>query len=663
MSFPSFLNIAVNNTESKPAQPTVIKHVTKKIVVQRPVVTVQKKPEIIHHTPTVIKAPKPQVSVDNSVKKEDVLTFAIIAKMLLNKSNVVEMNKLFTKLLKNQISPQILSIKIPAIVEKIPEVGQIWKKVTDRAPQSLNQAGDLVQKIGVIIDWFMRNERPDCNIDNYFNFIISAHKKSDPWVHIFSTILKQQQSVTSTKNISELMGFTKELLNIIPTHINRKQVAINLYSISEFLGIDEPDKAFDFSNKIPKTIPLAPTKNVQPQPIPTRHTLASSRRCSPSHLNLKSPLAEGTNLFLFNHQTKLYPVSVELGGRYIPPPPPSNSIVVKDLFQLLEDIEVCENKTDRIYSFSDINPYAAIYMRISGRECYENRWVEIEPHLNIPQVRDIVRKTCISRIPKYEVDRQTAIKNAEIYLTTRPTNAFLDSILKVDMPDEFPFPNDDDTISHYLSHLLVSYSHPKIIQQIRWIFNVVVPLLLAPGHIDFVHSRIFAYLLWLYSRLCEEIRPLFNATSLEMNTFESVLDLACDEIYSQFTTAGTEYHLHKALTDSLRSILQNRIVIDEIAVDSMKHFGNLAEHIAHFYPIIEKMTLVANILMNDYHMKLLTVAAQKFANYPEDFKEEQFLSRKPFYSNTIKNVKLNRLARISVYHKESKIKLSPQDFV
>ena len=271
---------------------------------------------------------------------------------------------------------------------------------------------------------------------------------------------------------------------------------------------------------------------------------------------------------------------------------------MQDFFQVLENIEVNENKVDRIYAFSECNPYAGYCMRAAGREAFQTRWTEIEHYLDKPKVRDIVINRCRSMLPNLENEHEEVVRSAKIVLKTRTTNAFLASIKVTNIPNSFTFSFDSDEVCAYLLHFLSTMPNCKLTSGIQWFLVTVIPLLQRDNTVEFIHSQTYAGLLWHFSLLCDEIRPLIKATPLELNTFEFVLDEVNDKMVHQKAANFADFQTHRTLTDMLKSIVINKIIDDDVATEATKHYGRLVEHITHFYPLLESMCIALQFSQN-----------------------------------------------------------------
>ena len=665
MSLPSFLNQAPAQSQ-KPPPATVIRHVVrhteaphvKRIITAEPV-TVKPKPEMAKPPAPVVRKPTEFIP-----RNEDLLTFSIFAKITLKKTQVEMLNQIFIKVLKGLMPYQSLNLKVQKVLQNDSDAYKSWQMLTQNTNKGFYNP--LLKSIKTIVQWFIENNNTTNTIIEYFDFVVESHDNSVSWVHIFSTILKQQLNTIDAKKVAELIKLTKDLFGQLPqrTKHNEKENMKPL-DFQTFIGIDEPKKPFDLSSKIAEIIPLAKqAKALQLEPEPqqppqkTKTSLSSLKRITPSHVKHVTPLSENQNAFIFNETTKMFPVNPDEFGKYKPPPDPAVTIPVLDFFQVLENIEVNENKVDRIYAFSECNPYAGYCMRCAGREAFQAQWTEIEQYLDNRKVRDIVINRCRSQLPELEEEHEQTIDIASGVLETRVTDAFIMSINLSNMPSEFPFPIDNDDASAFLLHFLSTITNGKLTNAIQWFLVTVIPLIQRDNVVEFIHSQTYAGLLWHFSLLCDEVRSLLNATPLEMNTFEAVLDSIPDSLHNQKHGQG-ETTTTRFLTETFKGIIACKIISDSSAEECRKHFGKKVEHVTHFLPLLERMCAECNLLRTDLHMKQLTLLSQKLGVFDEGTTEGGIMSRRGVYNASVRNIRFHKLVVIRASHEKGKIIVHP----
>ena len=711
MSLPNFLNPTEppQPQQHKPPPATVVRHVAKRIEAQPLVkkiitsepISVQPKTHIIKPAPAIVRKPPEFV-----VRNDDLLTFSIIAKIFLKKSEIEQMNQIFFKMLKSVNSYQNLNMKISRIVQSNNEVQTAWQMLIDRNTSAYRTAqSKVISKVKMIIQWYLQNDYTSNNVIEYFDFIVDAKDRRIPWVHVFSTILKQQLNITDARTVSQLVSYTRDMMELLPTRPPHKERnVLRPLSYVDLMGIDESvKKPFDLSSRINDLIPIINKKQQQMQQqlllqqqaqggiyssqsmfqtdsrdggkngsgigndsgsgsgsnqssSKTKSTFANFKRYTTSHIKFQS---DTQNPFLFNEMTKTFDVDPDIYGRFKPLPEVMTSVQVQDFFQVLESIEVNENKVDRIYAFSECNPYAGYCMRAAGKEAFQSTWTEIEQYLDNQKVRDIVINRCRSMLPDLENEHQGVLEDARIVLATRPTNAFLASIKVTNIPNSFAFSFDSDEVSAYLLHFLSTMPNGKLSTSIQWFLMTVIPLLQRDNTVEFIHSQTYAGLLWHFSLLCDEIRPLLTATPLEINTFQAVIDSVNDKMNHQKASNFADFQTHRTLTDILRSIVAHKIIADDVARDATKHYGKYVENITHFYPLLERMSIACNYLRTDLHMKQLTILSQKLGIYDAGTTDGGILSRRGVYCAAIKNIKLHKLFIIKASHEQGKILLYP----
>ncbi|EAY17094.1 hypothetical protein TVAG_303130 [Trichomonas vaginalis G3] len=661
MSVPFFLNPGAKPQE-KPKTITVVRR-----IVAQPIESI--KPPSQQVSVTVIRKfappppaepvskppptpPKEQASYPS--KLSDILAFCILSKILLTKNEIEKLNGIFSKLIIHSTPAQILTMKVNQIVDKTEVLRKIWQIIINKESSVVD---DLYSQTKALINVFLSNNIPEDVIINHFSYIMLSIKPRFSFVHIFSAIVQNQSINIKATDLSKILSLTKGIIKLLRTHkFNSDTSSIDKLSFAELIQIDEPENPFDLLKKDDSMIPVVKaSKPYTPKP---KLNIYQMKHFSPSYVPFKININANENPIILNHLTKMFPVSVDIQGRYKPPPDKIIPVQFTDFFQILESIEVVENKTERVFAFSDNNPFISYAIGTAGRDNYGNLWSDIYPHISNDKVRKIVINRCRKNLSNYQSEHCEVVKTAESVFITRPINEFLKSILLSNMPNEFEFPFVENEVSMYIEHIIATSANHKI-QSLVWFLNEVLSFIQMPNPIVFIHTTMFAGVLWLFSKLCSEIKAIFDATAIEMNTFDAVIDKAFDEIQSKSFPIPDIFSMHKPLTEILKSIVQFKLVSDEMRNEAIKHYGKIAIHISHFYPIIEKMNLICHFLRTDPHMKKLNLLMTNLGMYSnDDTKKDGYLdSRMALYRAAVKNISLYKLINIKLDRESGKVLL------
>lgn len=653
MSLPLFLNPSPKPPE-KPKQVAFVRRIVaqpiepaKPVQTAIPTPTIRKfnQPPVIEPARIMVtQPPKPQPPPS---KMDEIYTFCILAKILLSKDEVEKLNTIFTKLITNSTPVQIFSMKVSQIIDKIQILSLCWQAINERKQGSLAPQPELYIKTKALINVFLANNLSDSHIESHFNYMIYAINNSLPWVHVFSQIVRNQTGFLKPTALSRLVSYTRDVFRLVSFHKKPCcQTKISKLSFSQLIRLDEPANPFDLLKKHNDAIPVVKaTKPYVPKP---KLNIAMMKHFSPSYVPFKIKVNENENAMIFNHATKMFPVSVDIQGRYRPPPDHVLPVQYVDFFAVLEAMEVAENKAERVYAFSDNNPFISYCVGTAGRDAYGALWSEVAPHIALKPVRDIVVRRCRRNLGAIQNEHNEVARTAESVFITRSTNEFLQSIRLQNMPDSFEFPLVENEVSMYIEHIISTTASNKIPH--LTFLNEVLSFIQMPNPIEFFHAEMFAGLLWLFSRLCDEVRTIFNASAVEMNTFDAVIDKVVFEVQENCQPKPESiFSMHRPLTEILKSTVQFKLVSDEMRQEAMKHYGNYAVHIAHFYPIVEKMNLICYFLHTDPHMKKLNSLMMSLGLFNKDCTDPEYInSRLGVYQASIKDIKLYKIIKIKL---------------
>ena len=663
-------------TENRAVPKAIVRRIIKKTVQTTPQNQIQP-PQV---TTTYIQQPQPvvrinpvQVKTEKYVPLENILTFNIVAKFKLSKEEIEELNSLFFKLTQGKLSTQMLNMKVNNIIKDKSDVLICWNILTQKANSMTAESSPFVSKVREIINWFISNGNSEETIDEYFCFINDNHVSSQSFVHIFSTLLKKKFNISPKNSVSQIVQLSQDFVQLLgPPRIEKILPTIKPIEMTDFIGIDEPLDPFKTFTQKKHAFPIPIDDNNTNNDNATENngnedsfdapkkkqvSFTNMKRYTPSHIAIES---NTSNPFIFNEMTKLYPCLNEYQTKYKEYIEPQPTITVQDFFQVLEDIEVNENKSDRIYAFSECNPFVGYCIRAAGKDVFGNYWTEIEQNLHIPKVRDIVINKCRSQLPHLEEEHRYTVNNARLVLATRPTNAFIASLNMSNMPMSFFFPFEEDEIVDFLIQFLINNINSKI-RSIHWFVDQLIPTIYDKKVGDFIHDQTMCGVFWLFSRLYNEIKPLLTLPATEFDSFESVFDQATDQIYKQYNDKNDETCM-KILYDILKGIVQHRIISDNDAILAKNKYGKHIEHLTHFYPIIVRISAACNYLKTDYHMQHLNdllIRLGTFNGEDTEITKERIQARETLYDISVSNIKLHKLYYIHIDRKNNHITLEP----
>jgi len=595
-----------------------------------------------------LSSPFPQNSsyvFENEYVEEKIYVFCVIAKVYLPKRITSKINLILLRMLSGK-STQSTSSEIVKLIKPYKNVLNSWQGVFEGSPQYCQMS----QYIADIYRWSKSN-----NVGNYvhLSFFYCVSKFFMPYtsnVILFNQVLNWEPCNFLPKSVSFLLEraylFGKQL-HRSPTSKSsnvRKRAIIDMIlhdiEVSEYADYFYQKRIIQIINK--------PLKEM----IISRSSVFKGETFSPSHHRFLNPIIDGSKGFIINCITKSIPLGHEGGSsstrakQYADATPST-----KDIHSIMEELEVIETQIDEVMMYSTNSDYYRTSCHQAGIKLFGKKWEEIEPYKNKDGIQAIVLKSMREKLFSLSKEHIKLAKSARVFFHTRPTNAFLYGISHINVkqicPFYFRFPEEKSfSLFSDLSNNIFSKRMPLV----HWFFNTVLPIFYSREHnsvFGFISIPIFKSL-YLVSLLFKDIQEMIYINPNNVLSFDKILDLASDTIYNKYSM-NKDNNNEIALYKILKSITNNKIILDNIAFEIEKSFPSKMECFARFYPILNQLNNACFSISSDPFTKYI-VNSLSFFGMSNNHRFKPCYCRN-FYQNHIERV--NILSRhLIIYSKD-----------
>jgi hypothetical protein len=567
------------------------------------------------------------------------LTFSLIAKLLLPKNHIERIDLLFRKLLASRVSFQTVSRSVTQIAAKYPAVQQCWAALLDR---SVARPPPLVVQIRELVRWFSSNGLPQLSCIDFVKFLSESRQTRASAIQLFTRILAHEDAVASPHMTRTLLRFAFELLPLLPTSARPPPLtAVDHTTFRSCLGVEEERSEFVMpSRSLGLCAALQRRLRGQAQP----RGKVPALKYTPSHSQSFTELEKGGTALVFNSMTKSTAVGHE-GGPHVPhhhaEAPPST----RDVNDLLERLETLEHDVDSVITFSEDTRVFTYSVDRAGKCVYgDSIWSQIQPLLTDAGVRRIVIARCRTALGRIEKEHYDGTQYIGQYLETQPINAYWQSIAPPRIGEffQYRFPAAESESSEYVKGIILdnsvaTHKHPNLV----WFLQDLLPQMEAVRML--IGPRSLACALWYFALLCDVVEALFAPDAVKAKSWDAALDSASELAFQKF--AGDDaLPPRKFLSKVFKSIITNRAVVDEIADEIVKHFGSFASHFAHFYPVYTQLNRAASAARADPHLASLLSLGRLFGRREEYhrmyLRAVQFPSRQAMFEMTFRDGKL-----------------------
>jgi len=631
MSLPFILN-GDNTSQPKSQSAAVIKRPIKKVI---EVPNVAKPPPIaVIEKPKIFEVQAPQKILIERIPYKEIQLFSILSRILLDK----ESNVVISRILKDMSSGKQSVASSNKLIQETIKNNQIlfysWIQIYGQ-PNNSVQADPLYLTTKTIVDWFERMGFPFLYTLQFIEFLVWAKQNHISNSTVFSMLLNRINSIFSIEWMSDIVKFTHDFIrNYEP--FPRISTSCSIKN-SSFIVYDEPNNPF--AQKFKDGSLLYISKHSKTGFV-SRYLTLPAEKFTPSHSKQLNPITSDLfDAFSLNYLSKSFPVGQERGkyGRQRNHQEAVAVVVTKEIHELFENIEVAEHSIDRIVAFSENNPYASYCYKPAGKLAFGPYWDKIEPLLENEQVRNIAIGRCRQLLPGIEDEHQQAISECQMFLETRPTNQFMLMIERPNIPSAFTFPLFDNDSSVFIQHFFFTNSTNRL-SSVNWFIQTILPIVQIPdsrSSYSIIHSRLFVVAMWYYALLCSEIKPLLSNDAYELMSWEAALDLAAESIHKKYTK-NYDVSLYKCLTEILKSIVQNKVITDEVTAEIYRRFKSKSSCFGHIYPILSKLNSVCSALSLDPHTQILCHRAELFSRYG---RKKSFNARTSFYNRSFTTIR------------------------
>ena len=545
---------------------------------------------------------------------DDMLAFSIITKILLPKDRVEFMNVLFQKLLLGKISFTTLSLHVSKHLELCPMLLNIWQNIINR---NMNTKYPVFLKIKDVITFFRKNNLPNATIYNFIANLAAAKQNSQPNLGILENIITKYYILEDNGQLEQLMQMALDLLKLLPkayrtpptypdqievkqaqTPTNSLQPIQKEISIKEMFETRYYPPQFTIQKRY-QDISTFILKNGKEHST-HRHVSAKDTTFTPSHHQHLIPLLDKQPCFFLNYFTKSLATGHEGGSRHSPDKHQEMAITVtRDIHDVLEQPEIHEHNIDSIFYFDESMNYAGYIARVAGLSTFnESTWEKIEPMLQSKNVRKYLSNYFRKRLEFFEDLHQKSEYFCKVFLTTRPINPFLITLKKPQTYDGFNFlyfPNDDD-VPMFAWSILGGYTSQRF-PYTSFFFKQILPVLSdSQSYLHFIGPSSLIMVLYYYSKLCQCIAPLLNQNPSGFETYESVFEIARDQVNAKFPSTENN---NRFLTKVIKSIIKNGTIVDDLSFEIYKFYGQQSTYVANIAPILSLFNSACHCLISE----------------------------------------------------------------
>ena len=566
----------------------------------------------------VIGPPSRPVKLESisQLTEEDTLAFSILSKILLPKNGIERINVLFEKLLLGKMSFPTVAKHISIILEVCPVVQKMWQRISNR--QSAID-DPLTAKIMELIRWFKSTGQPNSLLFSFLGFISTVRQHSLSPIKVFEELLKKRELMGNSMDSNRLAHFAWDLLRLLPQakHPMKRyyQAPENRPMFTSFLSREFAPGPFTISKKYPDVSTFLMKNGKIKEHIGHRYISSRDTVFTPSHHQHLIPIGDGPYSVFLNFITKSLATGHEGGSRghgsshqEIPLPE------TRDIHDVLEQAEIVEHSVEAIMRFDRDTNYVGHVVRTAGKAAYsQDIWDEIEPMLVSEDVREFVSNRCKEQLLRLEDAHRAARHLCDVFLETRPINAFLLELRIPNFEKEVIIPCRfrDAEVTEYAKAVFTLYTSPRY-PSVPFFFRNILQLLPRNGEcMQILGPMSLAAAFFYFSKVCQAIEPLLSTDAVEFETYESVFDIACEQVQQKYPD-GESALRYRFLSKVLKSITKNGLIVDDLAHEVLDHFGKKAHCVAAIAPILAKLNSACSCLSEDHHWPVVFQMAKLF---------------------------------------------------
>lgn len=571
---------------------------------------------------------------------DDILTFSLMAKLLLPKDRLEKINSLFQKLLLGKLSFITISKHISSLLEICPVLLKTWEVLLNRNV-CINHP--IYTKLSEIVSYFKSNNLSTAVLCNYVSAIASAKQHSTPSIYLFEQLISNFDAFSKLQRSSVVLQYSLDLLRLLPKPVHPLRSTLeqpkNKPTFSEVLTEPYKEKPFSIYPRYTDISTFMMRNSKTKEHTTHRHVSARDTTYTPSHHQHTIPILDEQPCFFLNYLTKSLHSGHEGGSRghdnrhtEIPIP------ITRDIHDVLEQPEIREHERDAIMAFGPDTNFIGHIVSVAGQTVYDEKtWNSIIKMLKSPSVRKHVSTLCHKRLPLIENAHREACTLCDIFLSTRPINKFLNS-LRVPKQIEgmtFTYFNTSLEVSKYSKSVFNLYTTgpSQRYPYLTFFFRNFFSFLGGEGmHMLLIFPKSGVMALKYYSMLCEALEPLLSKSASSFVTYEASFDLACEEVQEKYPD-GESALPHRFLSRVLKSITKNGTIVDDLSFDVYKHFGVKSTHVAKIASILSHFNAACHCLSAEPHWDEMKKMAQMFGTARD---EQTLEARFLIYSEKMK---------------------------
>lgn len=515
------------------------------------------------------------VKKKTSNETDFIILFSFLMKIHLGSKDIKSLNNIFIDLLSSKINSSEALRLIEIVVNERTLLKEYLEYFTKR--KSRPTYDELADKLSEVIRLFLEHGYPNNKLYSYVYLISNLKVTESGYLSFLPTISSREYNTDGIDFFIKLINSSKILFYLLPERrLPVKEKEFKKLSLRELYDIDEPEHIYRKSENLPN---IAQTQNYSDseEEAETEKKVATSVKKTPCYINRENEfdIPSGSFGFLYNLKYRSYPVEAEYSEVF---QQRSNQ---KTLFEVFEDVEVNEHKVDRIYAFTDNNPFANYSASLAGESVFKKKWKEIEPYIEDDEIRQIAIDTCRAYLPELENQHRSLLKYAHQFVSTKPTNTFLREIHPPNAPKQFEI--NASRAFYFVSHILMSFHNSKLQSIFKYLYEAHI--LCGESSFQILCPKCIYHVLYYFSTLSRRMEPIVNTDFRTMTSIEMILETVGkteDDFYKYFyeDSKSCVYEIFTSI------ILQNN-VSDEITRKAYNYLGENASCIAEFFPILD----------------------------------------------------------------------------
>lgn len=557
------------------------------------------------------------------------LLFAILCRIILPKSSADSIALLFQKLALGKASfatvSQKIYHKIRPFHDTCNDLVNIWDSLNSKHSSPLTPLGQLILEI---IQWFSAHNNPIFNAIEFISYIVSAKSHGASNIQILIHLINLP--IVNSSNTATILSFTIKLIPLIPVsplstiyNFTRSQFGDNLNSAKQFtmnhrsigleisstLGLLDFQKPFSIKKRFSDISSFTPQSRDQ---AIARRSEVKIQGPTPSYIDYQTELVEGKYAFYTNSIAKSRRSGRE-GGSHGPSHIQIAVPQTVNVHEQLERPENIEHQMDAILSFTPDFNQMKHSIRMAGIGRYgESTWEhQIEQHLENPEIRKYISSKVREGLDELEIHHEMEVHNCNVFLATRSTNAYIQSLhpVKLDIKRTFSYVGANNIVTHTLKEMILKENLSRFPSFTAFFGSLFAFIESNIGHeIKIITSQPAVHALLSFSNTCKLLVDIVNVDSInKLDTFDSVLDAAFLEIVNneQPESLSLDKVSHgydpfgPVLTPILKSIIKNRTILDDMAFEIEKHYGRRSILLANLVASLGDLNSISTALKID----------------------------------------------------------------